>query len=552
MFSKLHTIFDSLTNIERKVFQGALLVFLVSLILNGANAFYKTTSLQPIKGGRYVEGVVGQPIALNPLIAANNEVDQDLIEIIYSDITELSETITLSDDKLVWTVKLKHDLLWSDGQPITADDVIFTLERIQNPETRSGVFATWQSVVAQKLSVKEIRFTLKTPYAFFLDNLSTLKIAPQHIFGIIPSANLRLSDYNFEPVGSGPYTVTGYEKQKDGFIHTYHLTTNENYHENKPLIQDLTFKFYPTFDAAITAFNKKEIDGLGGLSVSDLERLKIGHHIKEVQIPRYYAVFLNQNTSLPLKDNSVRKALSRATNKATMVSDVLDKHGIISHGPILPNIEGYDASLETTSAHSLEQAAEILEERGWIKGEDGIREKEISGDMVRLSFEIIVPDIDFLVATASILESDWKNIGVELIPIIMSPAEVINSAIRNRNYQMLIFGNILKDNPDVFSFWHSSERFRPGLNLSLYDNQNVDGILEGIRRNFEVESRIENIKLLQEYITEDNPAIFLYSPLYLYAAPKNLGGFTTAPITTPANRFDVISEWYLKTARAFK
>jgi len=552
MFSKLNSIFYSFTNLERRIFQGTLLIFLVTFFLNGANAFYKTTVLEPIEGGRYIEGVVGQPIALNPILAANNDIDRDLIEILFGDITELAETITVDDEKLVWTVKLKEDLLWSDGQPITADDIIFTLESIQNPETHSGVFATWQGIVVQKLSQKEVRFTLKTPYVFFLDNLSTLKIAPEHIFGAIPPANLRLSDYNFEPVGNGPYRVTGYEKNKDGFIHTYHLAANELYIGEKPLIQDFTFKFYPSFETAITAFNKKEIDGLGGLSISNTQSLNIGHQIKEVRIPRYYAIFLNQSTSLPLKDDVVRKALKAATDTKTMVREALDNRAYVSYGPILPGIEGYDATLETIPTTSFNAAAQLLEDDGWIMGEDGIREKTISGNIVRLSFEIIVPDIDYLVSTAQLLEADWKKIGVELILVIMSPSEVSNTAIRNRNYQMLIFGNILKNNPDIFSFWHSSERFRPGLNLSLYNNEDVDGILESIRRDFNTESRLQNIQKLQSYITEDNPAIFLFSPFYLYAAPKNLGGFTTDLITTPSNRFDGITKWYLKTARVFK
>ena len=117
---------------------------------------------------------------------------------------------------------------------------------------------------------------------------------------------------------------------------------------------------------------------------------------------------------------------------------------------------------------------------------------------------------------------------------------------------MIIFGNILKNNPDVFSFWHSSERFYPGLNLALYENRIADEILETIRKTLDANVRVRNARKLQSLIAEDQPAIFLFSPNYLYAGPKNLGGLNLRFAPSPANRFDEISKWYLKTARVFK
>ncbi|MEK7611903.1 MAG: peptide ABC transporter substrate-binding protein [Patescibacteria group bacterium] len=551
MFTELHKTFDTFTERERAIFKGAALVFSVSLILNSANIFYKSTELAPVEGGIYTEGVVGQPIALNPLIAGANEADKDITKLLFSDLTDLMETHTISADNRTWTITLKENLTWSDGNKLTSDDIIFTLETVQDPEAHSPQFATWQGVNAERLSEREVRFILKTPYAFFLDNLSNFQIAPQHIFGSIPSANLRLSDYNLEPVGSGPYKFEEYIKGKDGFITEYKFAVNPNYADRSPLIKEIRIKFFPSYDAAIQGFNRREIDGLGGLRAQDVSEIKVGYQLKELIVPRYYAVFLNQNTSLQLRDDAVREALALATNRDTIVKDVFEKRAIPVYGPIYPGIEGYESDVADAYPFSLEKAAELLEKGGWVKGAEGIRTKIVQGSELSLSFELVVPDIDFLVETAEILKKDWAEIGVVITPIVLSTQEIAQNAIRTRNYQMLIFGNILKNNPDVFSFWHSTERFRPGLNLSLYENSKVDSILEAIRKNFNPESRITEVKSLQTMITNDIPAVFLFAPNYLYAAPRQLGGFSASAIPTPSDRFEHVSEWYLKTARVF-
>jgi peptide/nickel transport system substrate-binding protein len=552
MFSQFHKIFDVFNETERRVFQGALTVFAITLVLNGANIFYERTMLAPIEGGSYTEGVVGQPIAINPLLAANNDADRDLLELVFSDLSELAEGYSLSEDKRVWTVTLLEDLFWSDGEPLTTDDILFTLETIQNPETHSGLFTTWQGVQAARLSQREIRFTLRTPYAFFFDNLQSFKIAPQHIFGAIPNANLRLSDYNLEPIGSGPYEFVSYEKRKDGFIKSYRFAANVRYAGEAPLIKEFNVQFYPNYDEAISAFNRKEIDGLGGLSAPDVKKLKIGYQLKEFKIPRYYAVFFNQSTSLPLKSLEVRQALVRAADRKNIVARALNTRAIEITGPLYPGLEGYEPFTAEETEFSLQAAEKLLEDNLWERGADGVRAKKVKDGELRLAFEIIVPNIDFLVDTASILAEDWGKIGVALTPVIMSPPEVANESIKTRNYQMILFGNILKNNPDVFSFWHSSERFRPGLNLALYENKKADVLLESVRQNFDPASRAKDLRELQRLISEDAPAAFLFSPHYLYAGPKTLGGLAAHLIASPANRFDGIETWYLKTARVFK
>ena len=117
---------------------------------------------------------------------------------------------------------------------------------------------------------------------------------------------------------------------------------------------------------------------------------------------------------------------------------------------------------------------------------------------------------------------------------------------------MILFGNILRNTPDIFSFWHSSERFRSGLNLSFYENKTVDGLLERVRGEYSESARIELLSEIQQEIADDVPAAFLFSPNYLYASPRTLGGFDERFVENPSKRFENVEQWYLKTARVFR
>ncbi|MBU4348366.1 peptide ABC transporter substrate-binding protein [Patescibacteria group bacterium] len=546
-----YQIFKSLNKKEKAVLYIAGTVFLVSSILWLSYFINHNTIQVPVESDKYSEGTIGQPKFINPIIS-NNDIDRDLSQILYSDMTTLMDDYTVSDDGKTWNVFLKNDLLWSDNKRLTSDDVIFTIETIQNPEANSPMFGTWQGIIVDRISELEIEFNLRNPYAFFLDNLEDLKIIPNHIFSIIPSSNLKLSSYNLEPIGSGPYQYVDYDIRKDGFITEYNFKINPNYIGEKPFIKNLTIKFFQGSEELIDAFNSRKIDGFGNLNPKNIDKIKLSHKLTSLEMPRYYAIFFNQNIHEALKQESVREALNIATDKKTIIKNVLDEKGSMTSGPILSIIDGYDKEIKIEE-FSIENSIEILEKAKWkINEETGIREKKIGKDIVKLEFQIIVPQIQFLIDTANLIKNNWREIGVELTLIKLNPNDINEVIIKSRDYQMLIFGNILKNNPDIFSFWHSSERFYPGLNLSLFQNEKADTLMETIRKEMDSEKRIEEIKNLQTLINTENPAIFLFSPYYLYVSIKNLDGLEGNTLITSSDRFKNINEWYVATSRAFK
>lgn len=545
-------LFRTLTKSERIAFFSCAVLAIVAGSLALWSLLTVHTTLAPARGGEYTEGVIGQPSAINPMLIGSSSADRDLVNLLFADLATLTETYATSTGGRVWLLTLKEDMAWSDGKPITSDDVVFTVQTIQHPDAGSPLFSNWQGLTVERVSQLQIRFTLKAPYSYFPDALKELRIAPAHLFSDIPISNIRLSDYNLRPVSSGPYKFESFEKRKDGFITNYHLSANTDYPGTRALIESFNAAFFPTYQDALLAFNQKQIDGIGGITAAQAADVKINHSLLSVALPQYYALFFNQTMSAPLKDKTVREALALATDKAEFIEEVFSGHATTTAGPVTPALSDYSSSTYATDHYSAEEAKALLAKQGWKIGSDGVQTRTIGKTTQRLDFELTVPDLPFLTETAELIKQQWQQIGIK-VAIKAVPADEIDSqVISGRNYQMLLFGNILRGSSDLFSFWHSSQRFQPGLNLAIYSNSTVDKNIELARSTFDNATRTAALAKIQDQIHADKPAIFLYSPYYLYAGPTNLGGFTQPLFTSSHDRLSSVNEWYLRTERVFK
>jgi peptide/nickel transport system substrate-binding protein len=183
---------------------------------------------------------------------------------------------------------------------------------------------------------------------------------------------------------------------------------------------------------------------------------------------------------------------------------------------------------------------------------DGFRAKTIQKTAVPLVVNLTVPQIDFLVNTAHILQDSWQKIGIKVNIATDSPANLVGGTIKNRDYESLLFGNILGPSSDLYAFWDSSQRFAPGLNLAIYQNKKVDTLIESARQNINDGTRAKQFADAENAITNDDPAIFLYSPNYLYVTDKSVRGVLPGFLPSQSDRFRNISTWYLNTARVLK
>jgi ABC-type transport system substrate-binding protein len=175
----------------------------------------------------------------------------------------------------------------------------------------------------------------------------------------------------------------------------------------------------------------------------------------------------------------------------------------------------------------------------------------VSGDSFPLSFSLVTVDQPILTETAFFLKNSWQSIGINLEIEIVSIAE-IKEIIKARDYQILLFGQMLGMYADPFPFWHSSQTKDPGLNLSLYENEKVDKILEETRQTLDQDKRKANLEKFQDIIIQDLPAIFLYNPNYIYLMSKNIKGFDSQIIVDPSKRLINIENWYIQTKRKWK
>ncbi len=553
----LKKIFFSFTRRERIVF---LLSVLAALASGGALAgivIKASTRAVPASGGEYTEGAVGQPIYVNPVIAST-EIDKSLARLVFSNLDDLADKIDVSPDGRTWKVRLKENARWQDGEKLTSDDVIFTVQKIQDPNASSPLSNLWQGVAAQRLSELELQFSLINRYAFFGDTVKNLYVIPKHLFVNTPPANWKLSDYNLKPVGSGPYAFSDYSKRPDGFISTYKLQAWDKYFGNKTLIENFDFRFFSQTDDLVKNFNSGAIDGIAGLMPQDLDGVKRPYELLSFKLPSYYAVFLNQSKSVPLKDAAVRQALSFLADRSALIQAALAGHGAPAIGPIPEGTSYFDSDIANTTTTSfdaaslLASASTTLNAAGWKMDADGVRKKTVGTEKVPLELTLTIPQIDFLVTTANLLGDSWRRAGFKINLNVELPDDVARTAIKNRDYEMLLFGNVLGHSGDLYSFWHSSQRFYPGLNLALYNSKSADILIESIRQELDGAKRKAEFKKLQDAIVGDIPAIFLYSPDYLYVADKNLHGAEGSSIAEPADIFTKVNQWYLKTAMVLK
>lgn len=539
MIRNIIKIFVSLSKLERLIIIGAGLVFIASGVVYGIILISRHTILLPASGGTYREGLVEQPVYINPVLASN-DVDQDITNLVYSNLYDLADNIKLGSDKLTWTIRLKDNVFWHDGERLTADDVIFTIQSIHDRESRSPLSVTWNGVTAERISELEVKLTTSSPYAFFEDNLRQLNIIPRHIFEDVPLANWRNSSFILQPIGSGPYKFLSLKQEKNGFISSYELTRNDKYFGQKPYLDSIELLFFKNEDSAIWAFNLARIDGLSNVSPKDLPHITRFNTVHELRIPNYYAIFLNQSTNDLLKNKNVRLALNESVPRNDIVKQVFDDQAAIVTGP-LPYV-GVRAPDESVAVkYDPGNAIQILDKSGIKIGKDGTRGK----------ITLVVPDIAFLVDTGKIIKQSWQKLGFDIEVVVIDPALINTEVIRTRNYDALLFGNALARNPDIISFWHTKERFYPGLNLSLYSNKAADSLLESIRQNFDEQNRLKDLASLQSLIVQDVPAIFLYSPNYIIVTSAKLQGIDELIITNPSERFEYIGSWYLNTRRVW-
>lgn len=565
-FSPKRWVFDTISSFsltEKIIFVGAIFVAFISLLLILLNINNQILKETPRFGGTLTEGVVGVPRFINPVLATS-EADKDLTMLIYSGLTrikddvnlipDLAESYSISEDGLEYTFILRGNAEFHDGKKVTTDDVEFTIENIKNPIIKSNERANWDGVTIEKVSDKEIKFILPEAYPAFLYN-TALGILPKHIWENVEPEQFPFTSRNINPVGSGPYEVDKIKRSSSGIAEKYFLKSFNKFTLGKPHIEHLNIIFYKDEVEISEALNNNLIDSIGGLSperISDLD--KNMHEVEQLPLPRIFGVFFNQSQAPILASKPVREALSLAINRNTVVEDILYGYADIAKTPIPNSISPFD--LMTTKSNELNNAESevnfkeaelILKEAGFERNNEGILELKSKEGNKLLAFTLTTTDVPELVRSAEYVVSTWKSLGASVQLKIEEPQEFTQNIIRPRKYDAILFGQVISRDVDLFPFWHSSQRNDPGLNIADYANIDADAYLEDSRIETEESLKKDALNKVLEELDKDIPAVFLYSPQYLYVLPITVRGLPPTTLVTPSERFHSIYQWYIET-----
>ena len=599
--SQAKYLFHFLSKPEKIIFNACLAIASASIVALLGLFLYNHLSFIPRTGGEYSEALIGQPKYLNPIYASASDIDNDISSLVYAGlfrydetgglVPDLAESFTISTDTKSYDIKIRPDIRFADGQPLTANDVMFTIDLIQNPKVASPLILAFQGVSLERLGDHEVRFTLKAPFAPFLSSL-TVGILPEHVWSASNPESLQLSKNNLQPIGAGPWQFQKMIKDTTGRIDSLTLIPNDEYYGGKPWFRTLRFKFFDEYGGALEALRSQSIDGLSFLPRMQNLRLNNKYiNFYELRLPEYSALFFNSAYQPMLKNDDVRLALAKATDKDAIILNALEGLGEPIDSPFLYHDHSDDDKSKKIEMN-FEEANTLLD-KGWTRllPEEyfTLRHNSLAKDFQKTSSSTLTPTEEENIGNAIRSEMDptqlfyrkdksnnileltittadteeygrvaeqiammWKTIGVKTLIEKVATGRLSRETIKNRAYDILLYSEIIGSDPDPFPFWHSSQTEFPGLILAGFSDRAADKLLEEARAAADDDTRLDRYQKFRNLLTDNIPAIFMYTPIHIMAVNKEIKNVTFGIMNTPADRYSEISKWYLKTKLKWK
>lgn len=512
-----------------------------------------------IPGGTFKEGVIGTYTNANPIYASSS-VDSSVSKLIFSGLfaydaqqkltPDLAQSMTVDKTEKIYTVKLKPNLYWQDGQALTAQDVVFTFKTIENPNAKSPLLPSWQGIKVQSRDAQTIVFTLPSTLSSFPDSLTT-GIIPKHVLQSVPPEQLRSNDFNtIKPVGSGPYkfdTVEVIKKDTDSQKREQvGLSANEGYYKGQPGIRRYIISTYNSQADLLKAYEDKKVDAISELGTvkGDLYKDK-QNNIYSVPIAGQTMVFFKNSQEI-LSDPKVRKALVLGADRNKLISStgqILKR----SNEPLLVSQLGYDKKYSQKTGN-MQLAGKILNSDGWkVDPSKGVRVKK--GEELRIKLFALSTDENAQVANE--LKKEWAAIGVDL-DVNLQNEEDMKNTVSTHSYDALLTTISIGADPDVFAFWHSSQadiRSKSRLNFSEYKSREADASLEAGRSRSNPKIRAAKYQGFLKAWNQDNPALALYQPNYSFIVRSPFTGFDNNTLASPIDRYSDVEKWFIRQQR---
>lgn len=537
-----------------------LLVVGVLLVIQqpGANVFVP----QPTEGGIYTEGLVGSISRLNPMLDPQNPADRDVDRLLFSGLVrfdargvpqpDLAQAWGNTPDGTIYNFSIRPEAVWHDGEPVTVDDVIFTIDMLKSDASSypQDVKDLWNEVEIKKLDDKTVQFILPEPFAPFLDYV-TFPLLPKHLLGDVSPDKLASADFNLAPVGTGPYKFDKLDAE-NGKITGVELSAFDKYYLAKPFIEQVAFHYFDTSAAALDAYEQGKVLAVSRLTPDvlsqALEDTTLG--VYTGRLPRMSLVFLNlKNPEAEfLQDPAVRRAMMLGTNRQYIVDKLLGGQGIIADGPLFPGTWAYYDGLERIN-YDANAAIELLKSNEYVIPAEGgtVRQK----DGKPLDLTLSYPDDEQHKAVAEALKENWDAIGFNVTLDAVPYEDLINNELETRDYQAALtdLNLTLTPDPDPYPFWHESEA-TGGQNYSQWADRTASEYIEQARVTTDLNTRALLYRNFQVLFQQQLPSLPLYFPVYSFGVSDQVRGVQLPPLFDFSDRFSNIADWYMITRRA--
>lgn len=521
-------------NIRLLIFEWVLLVSAL-LMLAVAQAFWFSDSYARetfVNGGTYIEATVGRVNSLNPLFATTTS-EKVLSRLLFATIATtdfsghpgngLAQSIRSSEDGKIWTVKLREGLKWSNGEPLTNADVLFTVGLIQNPAVNSIYSANLENVQVSENAAGEIVFALPAAYADFISALE-IPVLPQSVLADVPAKTLVEADFSNNPVGSGPFSFNALQSASGSDEAVFYLSANSEYHAGTPMLSSFAVHTYADKDAVADAVNAGAVTATAELSGLDTEKI-INGGFEQKDSPLSAGVFMFFNLSNgALANRDLRVAIRQGLDAATVRAAA-------------PGTEALDYPILTSQINLKDYPA--------LPGYDAAAAREKIAALAHdLNLNIVTVNSGYLPAVAEAVAEQLRELGIEsTVTAYAESQDFVTSVISRRNYDVLIYEIELGADPDLLPYYHSSQTVAGGLNLSNYRNALVDDLLIGARETLDAELRARKYESFLDYWVTDAPAIGLYRPNLTYIYNKNVRPYEDLRLVTALDRFVDVGEW---------
>ncbi len=536
-----------------------LMLMTVLIVATAMQSLLSTRELQTTaaaNGGVVAEGVVDKIITINPLFAATDS-EKAASRLVYSSLLtydemnnlhgDLATTWSISDDGKSWNVKLRENAIWSDGQKLTADDVVFTIKQIKNQSVDSPLFNSWRTIDIAKVNDHEVKFTLSNVYMSFPFAL-TFGVLPQHIFEDVKPAELKnlATVDNSKIIGSGPFVFKARETLTAD-QEAWRFSPNEKYYAKKPRVASLTIRTYTNEDSMMNGLRRGEINSAVNLSTKTAAGV-LGGDQRLIQAPLADGVFMFFNNSNPLtSDKTFREILRLGTDRESLRKNAANSSTLsVPEALETPMSPGIFASVDELRQpdFNFDEAAKRLDEAGWAMNADKFREKD--GQILTLNV-LTIKDADYE-SVAKALVEQWRGLGIDAQLTSADAATAQQNYLMPRAYDVLVYQLHLSVDPDEFAYWSSSQMLATGLNFANYKSTRADLILSNARTQMNAATReARYVDFVKQWLS-DAPAIALYRPNFNYVVNnRELDTLDNSPLVSASFRFRDVNFWTART-----